>query len=207
MRTRIPLKRYNSSFMNASNFPKWENKRSEILVIATYPPRECGIATYSQDLILALNNKFEKSFTIKVCALENESEKHKYANDVEYVLETDKSDSYSVLAKRINENEAIKMVLLQHEFGLFRDNESDLIALLQNTNKAKIIAFHTVLPNPNETLKDNVQQISNASDSIIVMTKASAKILVDDYDIAVEKIAIIPHGTHLVEYTEKKNTK
>ncbi|MBX9733022.1 MAG: hypothetical protein K2X37_03090, partial [Chitinophagaceae bacterium] len=43
----------------------------EILVITSYPPRECGIATYSQDLIKAINNKFSQSVSIKVCALES----------------------------------------------------------------------------------------------------------------------------------------
>jgi hypothetical protein len=40
-----------------------ENKLPEILFITSYPPRECGIATYSQDLVKALNNKFDHSFT------------------------------------------------------------------------------------------------------------------------------------------------
>ena len=43
----------------------------EILFITSFPPRECGIATYSQDLIKAINNKFSNSFSIKVCALES----------------------------------------------------------------------------------------------------------------------------------------
>ena len=43
---------------------------AEILFITSYPPRECGIATYSQDLIRALNNKFSNSLSIKVCAME-----------------------------------------------------------------------------------------------------------------------------------------
>ena len=43
----------------------------EILFITTFPPRECGIATYSQDLILAINNKFTNSFSIKIAALED----------------------------------------------------------------------------------------------------------------------------------------
>ena len=180
-----------------------KDKLPELLVISTFPPRECGIATYSEDLIFALNNKFEQSFVIKICALENESEKHKYANDVEYVLETDKSNSYRELVKSINENDTIKIVLLQHEFGLFKNNESDLIALLQNTNKAKIIAFHTILPNPDILLRENVQNLNKAIDSIIVMTKASQKILVNDYGIAIGKITVIQHGTHLVKYTEK----
>ena len=48
----------------------------EILVITTFPPRQCGIATYSQDLIKALNDHYVDSFSIKICALENNNEKH-----------------------------------------------------------------------------------------------------------------------------------
>jgi hypothetical protein len=43
--------------------------KTEILFITSYPPRECGIATYSQDLVKALNNKFSSSFTFSICAL------------------------------------------------------------------------------------------------------------------------------------------
>ena len=42
--------------------------QAEILFITSYPPRECGIATYSQDLIESLKNKFSNSLSIKVCA-------------------------------------------------------------------------------------------------------------------------------------------
>ncbi len=49
-------------------------KQVEILFISSYPPRECGIATYSKDLILALNKKFNTTFTFKVAALETNHE-------------------------------------------------------------------------------------------------------------------------------------
>ena len=51
---------------------------AEILFITSYPPRECGIATYSQDLIKALNNKFSNSFSFKVCAMESGNAKYLY---------------------------------------------------------------------------------------------------------------------------------
>jgi hypothetical protein len=73
----------------------------EILCITSYPPRECGIATYSQDLIIALKNKFEKSFEISICALERKDEKHLYPEEVKYILETDTTESYTELANKI----------------------------------------------------------------------------------------------------------
>ena len=51
-----------------TNIPNQDNAKdlAEILFITSYPPRECGIATYSQDLIKALNNKFSNSLSIKI---------------------------------------------------------------------------------------------------------------------------------------------
>ena len=62
----------------------------KILFITSYPPRECGIATYSQDLITALDKKFSNSFNIGICALESEDEKHDYSGEIEYVLNVDR---------------------------------------------------------------------------------------------------------------------
>lgn len=108
---------------NITDFQKKETKLPKILFITTFPPRECGIATYSQDLILALNNKFKKSFAIKIAALELQNEKHTYGEEMFTILETDNQNSYIELASTINKNKAIEIVLIQHEFGLFRGNE------------------------------------------------------------------------------------
>src|SRR5579863_7771240 len=109
---------------NEMHFHSAENRLPEILFITSYPPRECGIATYSQDLIKALNNKFDHSFKIKVCPLEPENEHYSYAEEVEYVLYTDSPDSYIKLAEKINASDDIRMVMIQHEFGFFQKNEA-----------------------------------------------------------------------------------
>ncbi|WP_291102383.1 MULTISPECIES: glycosyltransferase [unclassified Flavobacterium] len=189
------------------NLIRNENKLPEILFITTFPPRECGIATYSQDLILALKNKFKKSFALKIVALELENEKHKYKDDIYAVLETDNPNSYLELAENINENTTIEIVLIQHEFGLFRTNEADFMSFLKSINKPIIVVFHTVLPRPDEKFKKQVQQISNAVDAFIVMTNTSAKILENDYVVLQNKITVIPHGTHLVEHSDKEVLK
>ena len=79
-----------------------KNDLAEILFITSYPPRVCGIATYSQDLIKALNNKFSNSLSIKVCALESGEMDYKYSDDVKYTLKTSDSASYGKLAMKIN---------------------------------------------------------------------------------------------------------
>jgi glycosyltransferase involved in cell wall biosynthesis len=182
-------------------------KLPRILFIASYPPRECGIATYTQDLIKALHQQFSNSFDISICALGNQNEQHTYPDEVDYILETDKSRSYRELAEKINNNRDIKMVLIQHEFGLFHTNEADFRVFLQKIIKPVTLVFHTVLPRPNENLRHNVQLLSQSVEGLIVMTQNSAKILDRDYGISGDKVSVIGHGTHLVEHLDKNVLK
>ncbi len=179
----------------------------EILFITSYPPRECGIATYSQDLIKALNHKFDQSFKLSICPLESDNEQHTYKEPIKYMLNTDQVEAFTTLAQQINENIAIQLVLIQHEFGFFEKKQAEFVAFLTALTKPIVIVFHTVLPEPGEALRKMVQQISAASASIIVMTHASADILVHTYGVSEEKIEVIPHGTHLVPHLDKKLLK
>ncbi len=176
---------------------------AEILFITSYPPRECGIATYSQDLIKALNNKFSRSFKINICPVESETGMHTYTDDIKYVLNIDYPEAFMTLAGFINDNDNIKMVMIQHEFGLFKKSEDNFIRFLKTLLKPVAIVFHTVLPRPDEFLKVKVQQISTVADSVIVMTNSSAQLLINDYKVPKNKISVIPHGTHLVPHLDK----
>ena len=184
-----------------------QNSVPEILVITSYPPRECGIATYSQDLITSLNNKFGTSFSIKVCAMESGKSNFKYSEDVKATLDTTNSESYLKLANDINKDNLIKMVLIQHEFGFFHKQKEPFLKFLYQINKPIITVFHTVLPNPNETLKQKVQNIASACSELIVMTNRSKQILLEEYDVPTSKINVIAHGTHLVPNLNKDSLK
>ena len=192
----------NKSYSNF-NLKKNETKLPEILFISSFPPRECGIATYTEDLIFALNNKFRKSFHLSVAALELEADTNSYADTVDYILKTDNKYSYLKLAYDINEKNAIRIIVIEHEFGLFRTNESDFNQMLKKIEKPIVIAFHTVLPRPTLELQKMISTIDESVDSFIVMTQSAAKILTDEYHIDTDKITVIPHGTHLVEHSNK----
>jgi len=173
---------------------------TEILFVTSYPPRVCGIATYSEDLIKALNNKFSNSISIKVCALETGDTNYIYPEEVKYTLNTSLPDEYEKLAKSINNDNQIKIVLIQHEFGFFHEQEHPFLQLLNTISKPVVIVFHTVLPHPNEQLKSKIINIANVCQSIIVMTHTSADILMNDYGLEQQKIEVIAHGTHLVPH-------
>ena len=180
---------------------------SEILFITSYPPRVCGIATYSHDLIKALNNKFSNSFSIKVCALETRDANYSYPDVVKYTLNTSLSAGYEKLAFDINNDNSIKIVLIQHEFGFFKEQEQTFLQFLYEISKPVVVVFHTVLPHPDALLKAKVQNIVNACKSIVVMTNNAAQVLTGDYEVPENKISVIAHGTHLVPHLNKENLK
>ena len=180
---------------------------AQILIITSYPPRECGIATYSQDLIKSLNNKFSNSLSLKVCALESNGITYPYPKEVKYILKTSIAKDYEDLAISINQDKDIKIVLVQHEFGFFHKQEQAFLHFLYSVSKPIVVVFHTVLPSPDEKLKSKVNSIAAVCESIIVMTNTSSNILVNDYGVPKQKISVIAHGTHLVPHLSKSFLK
>lgn len=184
-----------------------ETTLPEILFICSFPPRVCGIATYSQDLIRALSQKFVNSFSVQVCALESGQARYSYPPKVKYRLNTSKSGEYSKMARLINENDRIKIVVIQHEFGFFQNQIEAFHKFLYELNKPVVLEFHTVLPNPDEKLRKEVNSMTAIARSIVVMTNNAAGILKRDYGISEQKITVIAHGTHLVQHLGRESLK
>ena len=183
------------------------NELPELLFITSFPPRECGIATYSQDLVNALNNQFSNSFNCSICALESDIEKHTYVEQPKYILNTDHRNAFTKMAFRINSNENIKLVVMQHEFGFFVTKEEEFKHLFTSISKPIVFVFHTILPNPNDEFRAKVKDMADIASSIVVMTKHAANILITEYDVPNYKLTVIPHGTHLVPPLEREKIK
>ena len=181
-------------------------KSNWILYVATFPPRECGIATFTKDLITAMDKKFSPNIKSKILVMNNNDINiYKNNEDVLFgIIENDIS-AYKKAAGKVNEIDAIKLINIQHEFGIFGGEYGDyLIKFLDNVKKPVIISFHTVIPNPDDKLKKIVRQLAKKSLCLVVMTKSGIDILRKDYNIKTE-ILFIPHGTPTTSFDE--NTK
>ena len=176
-------------------------KQARILFMGTFPPRECGIATFTKDLVTSIDKKFSPLIKSKVIAMNNSGTNiYNYTDDV--ILQINDSDisEYIETAKQINRIDAIKLVNIQHEFGIFGgEYGSYLIAFLEALKKPVLITFHSVLPNPDDKLKKVVCSLAERSDSTIVMTKKGIDILRDEYGIKTD-IKLIPHGIPTVTF-------
>ena len=113
------------------------------------------------------------------------------------------AESYGKLALKINKDNRIRIVLIQHEFGFFKKQEQPFLQFLTDLTKPVIIVFHTVLPHPDKQLESKIKSIVAICESVIVMTHNSSQILIKDYGLSERKISVIAHGTHLVPHLNK----
>lgn len=176
-------------------------RRPQIVFISTYPPRGCGIATFTKDLTTAFN-KENPEMTTRIVAMDNENTKNNtYPREVILRIKESDTKDYEKAAKIINKNDAIKGVSIQHEFGLYGGKFLNYLpAFFETINKPVITTFHTVIPNPPENIKSFIRYIAKMSDAVVVMTNTAVDILKKDYGIPSKNIAVIPHGIHEIPY-------
>ena len=187
---------------------KFLHRGMKMLIVSSYPPRKCGIATFSNDILNSVTSMFGNTLPIEICALQNDKTLYKYDGKVSYTLSTSQLQEYRNVAEKINERDDIGLVCVQHEFGLFGgDYGNYLLAFLLALNKPIATVFHSVLSKPNEKIKKVVQAIASLSDRIIVLTKYSKDVLIKEYGYQESKITIIEHGTHIVLWKQKEMLK
>lgn len=173
------------------------NQQLKILFISTYPPVKCGLASFTQDLANAISRDARKEIAIEVCALDKKDNALLYKYPVSLVMDSHQLESCMKTATAINRNPSIKMVCLEHEFGLYGGELGEyVLGFLALLEKPFIIRFHTVLPLPDAKRLAIVQKINLLAERVIVMTRNSARLLQEDYGLDPKKITIIPHGTH-----------
>ncbi|HSN47516.1 MAG TPA: glycosyltransferase, partial [Flavobacterium sp.] len=174
-------------------------KAIKMLIVSSYPPRECGLATFSNDIANSVKSVFGDTLPIEVCALQNSKHQFKYGPEVSYSITTSSIDNYRQVAEKINGRNDIGLVCIQHEFGLHGGEYGNyMLAFLLALNKPIVTVFHTVLPDPSVKRKKVVQAIYDLSNKIVVLTNKSKEILVNQYGCQPSKINVIPHGTHIV---------
>ena len=176
--------------------------KSWIVYLSTFPPRQCGIATFTADLINAIDQMFSPSVESRIVAINlNEISLLPYSDKVIFQISQPNEKDYIDAALRLNQLEKVRLVNIQHEFGIFGgEYGSHLLLFLKKLQKPVVATLHTVLPAPDEKMRNIVQAIMKYSKGIIVMTHSSKEILVKDYGLDPDRIQVIPHGIHHVPY-------
>jgi glycosyltransferase involved in cell wall biosynthesis len=172
-----------------------------IAFVATCPPRQCGIATFSSDLERALKSA-DASVLIQWAAINEATSIHPYGPQVRWRIRQGDPDSYRAVAEHLNVA-AVDVVSLQHEFGLYGiwgdPFEDHLTSFLEVLEKPLVTTLHSVLPDPTPSIREAVRRIVRRSSWIVVMAERARSLLIQDYDIPPRKVLVVPHGVPPVQ--------
>ncbi len=180
-----------------------------IIFLSTYPPRECGIATFTQDLLMSSQKLLGPLVECRVAALNlNPLDTYKYPKEVDWKIDQNNVSDYLNLAETINKNANVTGVIIQHEYGIFGGVEGELLlSFMKNCRKPMLVTLHTVLPNPNPKMKEVTESIISYANTVVVLTNNSKKIIETLYSRFNGKIFMVPHGIHSVAQSDPKDHK
>jgi len=180
----------------------------KIAFIGTYPPRECGIGTFTNNLLDSVlqTKKAEKNnFEAFVVAVDDHNLTYDYPQEVKLKIMQDRQEDYLKAAKYINLCRA-DICILQHEFGIFGgQNGVYILPLLHRLEIPIMVTLHTILKTPTYNEKAVLQEIGKMAQKIVVMSQKAIEFLVDIYDVPREKIVLIEHGVPDIKFSSLKS--
>lgn len=160
------------------------------VIIGTYPPRQCGIATFTHDLFNAINVSPNH---IGIIAVADGSE-GEFPEEVVFSIRSEEQADYMRAAYFINSH--YDVCIIQHEYGVFGGESGQyILELLTHLDVPVVTNLHTVLHAPDRFQYHVTQQLLKHSTHITVMTDRAIHILVEEYGIRRAKVTMIPHGT------------
>jgi len=170
-----------------------ERQASKVAIVGNYPPRKCGIATFTCDLRSALVG-LENGWPCPVVAVTDPGGAYSYPPEVRFEIPEEDAPSYLRAAEFLNLSHA-DVICLQHEFGIFGGPAGSYInTLLRRAGIPTVTTLHTVLAKPEPDQKRAFEELVDCSSKLVVMTEKGASLLREVHGISEEKISVIPHG-------------
>ena len=165
----------------------------KIAFLGDYPPRKCGIATFTSDLLVAVavENPRSQCFAVPVNDIDGGYE---YPGVVRFEIEEQDFSSYQRAADFLNISN-VDVVCLQHEFGIFGGpSGSHVLALLRELKMPIVTTLHTILHKPTPEQRRVMQELITRSTRLVSMTQRGQRMLQEIYQTPPTKIDLVPHG-------------
>jgi glycosyltransferase involved in cell wall biosynthesis len=178
-----------------------------VAFVSTYPPRRCGIGTFTADLTRAMIDRLGDPERVFVLALHNDPMPYDYPPAVKYVIDQNNLLSYRDAADYLNISKA-SVVNIQHEYGIFGGDDGEyVLTLARNLKKPLVTTLHTVSLEPSPREKEIARELADLSDAVVVMAQRAVDILSEKYGVAKEKCRVIPHGVPDVDIGDPERAK
>jgi glycosyltransferase involved in cell wall biosynthesis len=171
------------------------------LFMGSFPPRECGIATFTKDVVDSFDRAYRTSSEI-IAIDEPGGEVRQYGPEVVARLAQNSRDSYSDVAAIVNAHPA-EVLNIQHEYGLFGGERGEwLIDLVAAVEKPVVLTLHTVLPEPDDVMLRVTRELCRFATKVVALSETGRDLLDRVYHIDPARVRVVHHGVPDVEFRD-----
>jgi polysaccharide biosynthesis protein PslF len=156
--------------------------------LSTYPPTQCGLASFTASLRAHLVASGCRSGVVRVV----DRPEAIVRSDVVHHLVPGSSASQVQAAAALDE---FDVAVVQHEFGIYGGADGDeILGVLDRLTVPAIVVLHTVLTAPTPHQREVLERVIERADGVITMTMTARTRLLESYDVNAAKVVVIPHG-------------
>lgn len=157
--------------------------------VSTYPPTQCGLATFTASLRAGLLGSGIDE--CRVVRLVEGPEQHLSDEVVAQLIMGDPT-SLRRAASQLNQCD---VAIVQHEYGVYGGADgAEILTLLDEIRVPRVVVMHTVLTNPTPHQRQVLESVAAKADAVVVMTETARERLAQGYALDMAKVAIIAHG-------------
>jgi glycosyltransferase involved in cell wall biosynthesis len=176
------------------------------LFLGSYPPRECGIATFTKDMVDAYDRAFHLGSPV-IAVDEPGAEVRRYPLEVIARIAEQERDSYAAAADFVNRY-PVELVNIQHEYGLFGGERGEwLVDFIRLLEKPVALTLHTVLPEPDDAYLRVTRELCEEAARVVALSETGRGLLENVYGIDPQRLQVIHHGVPDVPFQDTHSAK
>jgi glycosyltransferase involved in cell wall biosynthesis len=167
--------------------------------VSTYPPRRCGIATFTSDLATATHGR-------EIAVLHPVGQASSYPLEVHHRIRKDERADYVTTAQALNR--CVDVVSVQHEFGIWGGEDGKhVLDFVRALHVPSVVTLHTVLRNPSPHQRAVMTELVAIAQTTVVMSRSAANLLTRNYNVDRRRVTVIPHGVPNVPLVDSATVK